>query len=195
MLYEQIPATDVRKGWWLNESNDSPLLDDPHYSGWEDAAAAGPYANVKFGVYNDNMSNLQGASDWPLMRVEEMYLIEAEATGMGSSWSEGKRLLESFIKAYRDPEFASAATDATSLQDEVWFHRRLELWGEGFSYFDIMRLEKPIIRKGSNFPAAWQFDIPAKAQILLWLIPSSEIEANQGIGEGDNNPAVNPPVA
>ena len=31
-------------------------------------------------------------------------------------------------------------------QNELWWQRRVELWGEGFATFDIKRLQKGIIR-------------------------------------------------
>jgi hypothetical protein len=79
-----------------------------------------------------------------------------------------------------------------SLEDEIWWQRRVELWGEGFAFGDIMRLEKPIVRTNStNWPAAWgNIDVPARHGVLLWRIPQSEIESNEGISEADNNPFV-----
>ncbi len=201
LLYNQIEASDVRKGWWLNENLESPNLADAKYDKWKKdyAETVGKYANVKFGVYNDNMENLVAASDWILMRAEEMLFIKAEGLAMSGNPTEAKTILDNFVKTNRNPEYAGAPADAHGLQDEIWMQRRIELWGEGFSFFDIMRLGKPIIRKDasglSSFPDAWQFNIDAKAQILLYLIPQSEIEANQGIDDSDNNPAVNPPVA
>ncbi|MBQ7387863.1 MAG: RagB/SusD family nutrient uptake outer membrane protein [Paludibacteraceae bacterium] len=200
LLYNKIADTDVRKGWWLNEEFDSPLLSSDIYSGWkkDNAEACGYLGNVKFGVYQDNMVNLVAASDWILMRAEEMLLIQAEGLAMSGEVADAKTALENFVKTYRDPSYTCQAADAKTLQDEIWLQRRIELWGEGFSFFDIMRLEKPITRKEngeSSYPDAWQFNIPAKSQILLYLIPRSEIESNQGIDESQNNPAVNPPVA
>ena len=106
-----------------------------------------------------------------------MLLIQAEGLAMSGDVAGAKTALENFVKTYRDPSYTCQAADAKGLQDEVWLQRRIELWGEGFSFFDIMRLEKPIIRKEngeSSYPDAWQFNIPAKSQILLYLIPRSE---------------------
>lgn len=75
------------------------------------------------------------------MRVEEMYLIKAEAEAMGGNLSGGKSTLENFVRTYRDPSFTSKANSAQDFQDEVWLQRRMELWGEGFSLFDILRLK------------------------------------------------------
>ncbi len=201
LLYNEIADSDVRKGWWLNDKLESPLIEDPIYSDWvsKTSKTVGAYANVKFGVYNDDMKNLVAASDWILMRAEEMLFIKAEGLAMSGNTTEAKTIIDNFVKTNRNPQYTGAPSDAQGLQDEIWMQRRIELWGEGFSFFDIMRLGKPIIRKDENglssFPDAWQFNIEAKSQILLYLIPRSEIEANQGIDDSDNNPAVNPPVA
>ncbi len=203
LLYDKIADTDVRKGWWLNDKLESPLVEDPIYTNWLEKTVKGDeawkYANVKFGVYNDNMENLVAASDWILMRAEEMLFIKAEGLAMSGKTAEAKTIIDDFVRTYRDPSYAGAPADAQGLQDEIWMQRRIELWGEGFSFFDIMRLNKPIIRKDENgvssYPDAWQFNVDAKSQILLYLIPRSEIEANHGIDDSDNNPAVNPPVA
>lgn len=201
-LYDKISKTDVRKGWWLDENLKSPLVNDPMYEKWFEIAMSdadfGPYTNVKFGADNNDLNNLIPAQDWFLMRAEEMIFIQAEGLAMSGQTGNAKNLLEDFVKTNRDPNYKCTASSAEALRDEIWFQRRIELWGEGFFYFDIMRLKKPVIRVEngvSSFPDAWRFNIPAEDPILLWLVPKSEIEANSGISEEDNNPKVDPPVA
>lgn len=199
-LYKQIANTDVRKGWWLNEDFNSPLLNSAIYKEWKEKKAenCGYLGNVKFGIYNDQMTSQKPASDWILMRAEEMLLIQAEGLAMSGNVAGAKTLLENFVKTYRDPSYTCQAADAKGLQDEIWLQRRIELWGEGFSFFDIMRLRKSIERVdadgNSSYPDDWRFNINAEDPILLWLIPQSEIEANDGISEEDNNARVNPPT-
>jgi hypothetical protein len=190
-LYDQIPSTDVRKGWWLNENSASPLVANSAYDGWRDAMSAyiAPLLNVKFGAYNDEPMNTVNAQDWILMRAEEMILIQAEATAMGGNPAGGKQILENFVKTYRNASYTCPASDAQGIQEAVWIQRRIELWGEGFAFFDIMRLHKPIIRVGSTFDLIFTFDIPVDDPILLRLIPRTEIESNGAISHpGDNNP-------
>lgn len=201
-LYRKISSTDVRKGWWLDENLASPLVADASYNKWFEIAKAdkdfGPYTNVKFGADNNDLNNLIPAQDWFLMRAEEMIFIQAEGLAMGGRPNEAKNLLENFVKTNRNPNYVCSASNPEAIRDEIWFQRRIELWGEGFSYFDVMRLKKPVIRVEngvSSFPDAWRFNIPAEHPILLWLVPKSEIEANSGISEEDNNPKVDPPVA
>ena len=51
----------------------------------------------------------------------------------------GKKILEDFIKAYRDEEYTCAASSKEEVQDAVWLQRRIELWGEGFAFPDVTR--------------------------------------------------------
>lgn len=201
-LYKKIPATDCRKGWWVDENLESPLIDGLTWNGQspigplvisQQKLAFYPYTNVKFGPEGNVVGSTVNAGDWPLMRAEEMLLIQAEATGMSGDLAGGKQLLESFVKTYRNPEYTSTAATAADFQNEVWFQRRVELWGEGFASSDLMRLKKPLVRfhnatkADSNFPDAFRFNIPAEDPIFLCRIPRSEINANGGISDDDNN--------
>ena len=190
-LYSKISPTDVRKGWWLNENLESPLLDHPAYAGWKGNGV--PYANVKFGVPNDNMVNLVADADWTLMRYEEMILIQAEGLARSNQEAAAKALLEGWVKANRDANYTCKASDEAGLVEEIWMQRRIELWGEGFAWFDLNRLEKPIIRTtSSNWPEAWIVDVDAHHDCRIWTLPDREIQNNDGIDESDNNPVGNP---
>ena len=92
-LWAKIPETDVRKGWWVDEDLHSPVLDNGlgedyayywangMFNGGTFPSKFSPYTNVKFGPDNGTFADTDNAQDWPLMRVEEMKLIEAEALG------------------------------------------------------------------------------------------------------------------
>ena len=194
LLYDQIPATDVRKGWWLNENSESPLVESGAYNGWRDGMKDYilPYLNVKFGAYNDEPMNSTNAQDWTLMRAEEMIFIQAEATAMGGNAGSGRQILENFVRDYRNASYTCPASDPQGVQEAVWVQRRIELWGEGFAFFDIMRLHKPVIRVGSSFDPLFTFDIPADAPILLFMIPRTEIETNDAISHPQDNNEVAP---
>ena len=142
---------------------------------------------MKFGA--STIGGVDGSNDWPLMRAEEMILIQAEATAMAGG--DGKSILENFVKTYRDPNYTCAATSGTALQDEVWKQRRIELWGEGFAMADIMRLGKNIVRVKTgvptNFPDAYAFNVAADNEWLLMRIPQNETNSNTGIPTSANN--------
>jgi hypothetical protein len=128
------------------------------------------------------------------MRIEEMYLILAEAQGMQGT-ATGTATLVDFVKTYRDSNYSFTAGSTSSFQDEVWKQRRIELWGEGFSYYDIMRLQKGIDRVGGGFPEAWVFQVAADDPVMLYEIIQSEAQANSAIGDVSNGASVPTPVA
>ena len=205
-LWAKIPETDVRKGWWVDEDLHSPVLDNGlgedyayywangMFNGGTFPSKFSPYTNVKFGPDNGTFADTDNAQDWPLMRVEEMKLIEAEALGR-DNLATGKQKLEEFVRQYRDPSYTCTAGSLDAFIDEVWFQRRVELWGEGFALFDILRLKKPIIRQGANYPINSTFaEIAAEAPIMIYRIPEAETSVNSAITEADNNPAAMAPT-
>lgn len=191
-LFDGIPETDVRKGWWLNADKQSNNLNEAQKA---QAIRYGcpAYTQMKFAPYNGVLAQSTNASDIPLMRVEEMYLILAEAQAMGGNPSAGAATLQKFVNDYRDPAYVCTASSATAVQDAVWEQRRIELWGEGLSYFDILRLNKGIDRRGAGFPTAYVFNIPAGDNTLIYRIPESEEQGNSLISSEDNNPVTSIP--
>ncbi len=191
-LYNSIPATDVRKGWFLNEECTSPNL-NAEQQAYVQAYAMVPYTHVKFGPYKGELGTSTNACDIPLMRAEEMYLIIAEAKGMQNA-SEGAAALESFVKTYRDPSYVCSATSPVAVQNAVWMQRRIELWGEGHSYFDLQRLQKPIDRRGGGYEAPLVYNVAADDPVRIYMIPLNEIQNNPQISEGQNNPIAGMPT-
>ena len=202
LLWDKIPASDVRKGWWVDENLESPLLDGLKWPGFDDVANADdggdaklpyvPYTNVKFGC--QTIATDVNEEDMPLMRVEEMILIQAEAkahTDAGAATS----ILENFVKTYRDPSYSAAASGRTLL-DEIWFQRRVELWGEGFGVFDNLRLDKPIVRShgaaSSNISDAFRFNLDSQDPWLRMRFPQGEMNTNFGIvdNQGGQQPTI-----
>lgn len=199
LLYDKIPATDVRKGWWVDENLHSPLLENCVWDGAmgdEIPALKIPdikepfpaYTNVKFGMKSGIGSEINDC-DWCLMRAEEMVLIKAEGLAMSGQTGQAQQLLASFVQTYRDPAYTCDKT-GQALQDEIWKQRRIELWGEGFAMADIMRLNKPIVRfhgsdKG-NWPDAFAFNVEAGDPWLLLRFPTKESNSNAGISSTEN---------
>lgn len=196
LLYDKIPATDVRKGWWVDESLESPLLEHVTWNGKSGNEVASmaidnvklpflPYTNVKFGM--NQVGGTLNDDDWPFMRVEEMILIQIEGLAKSGSAAQAKGMLEDFVRTYRDPSY-SADAGGRSLEDEIWFQRRVELWGEGFSNNDTRRLGKPLVRfhsgAASNVPEAFRFNMTADDG--WWLLRFTSSEKNTNLGITDN---------
>lgn len=198
-LYSSINESDVRKGWWLNENGESPLVTDAINNGWIQYAGVpvgmfyAPLTNVKFGADNDVYVQTENGNDIVLMRIEEMHMIIAEVEARKGDGS----YLENFVKTYRDPSYsvADATAGGMSLLQEVWRQRRIEFWGEGLSYFDIMRLQSGIDRRGTGAAMDYIFAVKADDTNMLWPIPLSEIEGNPALETEDNNPAYVKPAA
>lgn len=211
-LYSTIPATDFRRMCFIDpaidelESDDAKLealsayTDDPEgvyitcylVSGWESAG----YAEIKFrpkdGVHDNQYTAFTVAV--PLMRVEEMKLIEAEAAGMQNE-ARGIQLLTEFAQT-RDPEYVYGThneayynSNTSAFQNEVWWQRRVELWGEGFATFDIKRLQKGIIRsyEGTNHIETNQWNVNNTPDWMNLCIMQTESNYNAAIAN-DNNP-------
>ena len=200
-LYNSIPATDVRKGWWLDANKKSVNLvnmDAQQKTGGafqEFALRYLPYTQVKFAPYKNELKTSVNANDIPLMRVEEMYLIKAEGETMSGNLPGGKKTLEDFVKTYRDVAYTCIAANATDMQEEIHRQRRIELWGEGLSWFDVMRLKKGVDRRGGGYPdVSMIFNIPAGDKIMLWRLPELEIQANKALKATDNNPTAPAPT-
>lgn len=207
-LYNAIPATDVRKGWFLDANYKSANLnaqeqaymdafigdEGPVYDAANAQIPLFPYTNVKFAAYQNVVNQQVQASDLPRMRVEEMYYILAEAQGFSQGVAAGKATLENFEKAYRNPAYACKATTAEELQEAIFQIKRVELWGEGLMYFEYLRLNKGIDRRLGKYPYALTFNLPAESPCMIYCIPQSEINANKQISEEQNNPSSNNPT-
>lgn len=205
LLYDKISATDVRKGWWLDDKLESPNIANLSWtgvSGGKTVTATGndiaslvlddgskvaylPYTNVKFGMKSGVGSTLNN-NDWPLMRVEEMILIQVEGLAKSGNEAQARTILENFVRTYRDPSYNIPSTAIRSFADEIWFQRRVELWGEGFFTGDAKRLNKPIVRfhdntSSTNFPTAYTFNIAANDGWLNMRFPQTEMDNNLGI--------------
>ena len=165
-LYETIPTTDFRRNVFVDFALDA--LD-----GESQAEALQAYTSHPVQIQNSASAAQTGVGGmefkfrpqkdmydtkytaWivsvPLMRVEEMKLIEAEAAGM-QNVDRGIQLLTEFGKTrdasyvYGGHQDAYGNASTSQFQNEVWRQRRVELWGEGFATFDIKRLNKGIIR-------------------------------------------------
>lgn len=194
LLYDKIPATDVRKGWWVDENLDSPLLAAVTWNGVSGNDVADlaienikepflPYTNVKFGM--NTYGSTTNDEDWPFMRVEEMILIQAECHLKKGDEPKAKEVLEGFVKTYRDPSYScDPAVTKRTLANEIWFQRRVELWGEGFSNSDTRRLNKPLVRfhdENSNFPEAFRFNLKNDDGWWLLRFPQDEMDTNLAI--------------
>lgn len=204
-LYDRMNRTDIRKQSFLDPDREAypatyyKWADQTGYLGAYPFESLPDYMSFKIRCKGGDWEtySVGGAVDWPMMRVEEMYLIEAEAVGMSQSEAAGAALLESFMQTYRDTHYSYAIASADfdkegafvkSFQEEVLYQKRVEFWGEGVGFFDAKRI-RPGMRtwyEGSNvIHDTMQYDVDEVSPYWNFVIPNNELENNDYIVEED----------
>jgi hypothetical protein len=173
VLYNKISATDVRKKLWSPDGSGIPV---------PEGGVVMPYANRKFLV-----AGTSSVGDVPNMRAAEMYLIEAEADArLGLNVAAADVLYT--LAVNRDPSYVKSTLTGDDLIGEIMTQRRVELWGEGFRFFDLKRLNQSLDRNGTNHSSVLTtgvMAVPAGDVRWQFLIPQDEINANKAIGQND----------
>ena len=151
-MYNRIGNSDFRKLMFKAPSG-HPLASSVPYIDARVANNFPEYAAIKFRPNDGAIDDYEvgSASAYPIMRIEEMYFIEAEAAEHLNP-GDGVVLLNEFMTNYRDANYKfNQEYDAI---DEIVFQKRVELWGEGQSFFDIKRLNMSVTRdyEGTNVP-------------------------------------------
>lgn len=168
VLYNSFPATDVRKKNFAATTNAFSALVPSNFT-------LAQYMNKKFRAAGLNF----GAGGLVYMRSAEMYLIKAEALARSGNEPGARTALFDLVKT-RDASYTLSVKSGTDLLDEILLNRRFELWGEGFRFLDLKRLNSSLDRTTDqghtavltgnvlNVPSGdkrWQFVIP-RAEIL-----------------------------
>ncbi len=136
------------------------------------------YLNYKFG------GDSGFTQDYVYMRSSEMVLIQAEALAHQGKNAEAATTL----KVLMEKRDASWNKTEVSVED-VFLQRRIELWGEGFSYFDFKRLGvgRDTSYPGTNHGRFGAFVKPAGDVAWTYQIPRQEMQENKEL-EGQQNP-------
>lgn len=174
-LYENIPNSDYRKSLFNGPNGGELSKVNPSA-----VASSKAYANRKFGY------DSQWLQDYIYMRAAEMYLMEAEAYARLDKIAEAQKVMKELM-AQRDPAWNKTAT-----VDEILLQRRIELWGEGFSFFDKRRTSQGLIRSypdtNHNIEVLTKIvDVPAHHKYWLFQIPERELQENSYIKPEDQN--------
>lgn len=164
--YDKMSETDLRRQWWDPAGSDKGLPTT--------AYVPYPYQNRKYRA----KSNSDAVGDFAFMRIAELYLMKAEALARSGREAEAQAVLTAFAVT-RDPEYKATNT-GDALIEEIMTHRRIELWGEGFRWFDLKRLNLPLERIGTN----WKKEFCGVDTVLVgdkrwqYAIPQKEMDAN-----------------
>ena len=189
-LYEKMGINDYRRKWFLDPDrkrgdyetcrDEDWLADKPDYLSIKFRCAQGDYKTYSIG----------GAVDVPIMRLEEMYLLRAEAAGMTQGFAKGVQLLQQWVTAYRDGAYKCRATNEREMQLAVLDQMRIEFWGEGNAFPSAKRIKPGVMQyyKGTNAPATI-YHINAEGIKPNWnlVIPDYETEINKVL-QDQNNP-------
>ncbi|WP_302251923.1 RagB/SusD family nutrient uptake outer membrane protein [uncultured Alistipes sp.] len=185
--YERISDTDFRKKSYVTADR-SYAAAQPYMSLTEEEfKTVAHYASYKFHTAGGEKSNFTIANvvDIPMMRVEEMYLIEAEATAHYDE-ATARTLLTSFM-AHRDPNYRIPAA-TTDLVEEIIFQKRIEFWGEGIIYYDMKRLNMSMHNAdtGTNAPSGAIISTDGRAPWWNCVIPLGAVQQNIALTNMNN---------
>jgi hypothetical protein len=170
-LYNQIAATDVRRNLFDPTGANTAFPVPP-------GGTRAAYMNRKFLSGGGNGSSI---GDVPLMRAAEMYLIEAEAKARLNDPTAANVLFQLVSK--RDPAYVQSLMTGQELLEQILIQRRIELWGEGFRFYDLKRLNQSLDRTGANHVTAVATTLTVPAGDVQWefLIPQDEINNTNGV--------------
>ncbi|MDH6533911.1 RagB/SusD family nutrient uptake outer membrane protein [Parabacteroides sp. 52] len=161
-LYAEIPATDKRKDWFRGGA--------PYLGWWKFYDAARKPAG-----------DALWTNDEVYMRMEEIYLIAAEASIRANDLEGAKVVLKSFLSE-RDEAAAEAIEEMNSdqLLELMYYNWRVEMWGEGRGLLTMKRFKKAVVRGGNDatYPGK---TIDYTDSRLYFQIPTSEITNNPNL--------------
>lgn len=189
-LYDQIADTDFRKYSYLDPDREFYSYQSVRGNEWLNEQK--DYTSLKFRCAGGDYKtySVGAAVDIPVMRVEEMYLIEAEAIGASQNVAAGVAALNNFMQSYRQSDYSCTLSDLREFQLEVLKQMRIEFWGEGVAFPTAKRLQPDIIQnyEGTNVVEDI-FKINCKGMKPNWnmVIPLSEVDSNVAL-QGMNNP-------
>ena len=120
-------------------------------------------------------------SDSHYMRIAEMYLLHAEAAAENGNVNAARTSLKALLDLRLDDSSYVDALSADQLAEEAALQARLELWGEGQSYF-IMKRRRETRTRGSNWLDFAGQSFSHDDEKLTYEIPQNEILFNTNLG-------------
>ena len=178
---------------WIEEHN-APGYSGAYIAGGTPEGATGDAtqpticdgAQLKF--FCDGLTGQNGWSFPPYMRATEMYLLEAEARAELGQTAQAQAIMnevnQKFDSAYK------CTSSGQALVDEVRDYTRIELWGEGFCWFNLKRWGLNLERiawvagdpNSGNIPSMIECNVgPDEANLWRYGIPRSETSYNPNV--------------
>lgn len=142
------------------------------------------YASFKF------RDNEECRGSIVFMRSESMLLNAAESLARLQKEEEAKKLLWT-LQEMRKATLSTSSGE--NLIEDILIERRKELYGEGYALFDMVRNQKPLLRKGNHINYGGAKSFPARSWRFIFQLPSSELKNNDALVDdiwpaGDQNP-------
>lgn len=201
-MYTRIPDTDFRKLSWVPYSGYG-LLNEIDFilasTNSEKLAFRNKFrlACIKFRPGNGEPDDyhIGSATAQPVMRMEEMAFISMEAAaqlGQGNA----KTDFENWMKTYRNPSYTCNVTEKDALVEEIVFNKRVELWGEGQTLWDLKRLNYSVTRgyEGTNFYEQIRFNTDGRPAWTNMVFLVSETNANRALVNNPNSRGCYDPI-
>ena len=161
--YDTMSETDLRRQWWDPTGQMAVPLT---------SFVKNKYQNRKFTA----RATSDAVGDVAFMRLAELYLNLAEAYARGGNDAKAQEVFTKF-QVTRDPAYTGNGNTGAALAEEIMNSRRVELWGEGFRYTDLKRLNLDLVR-GRNFDIAFCGFLEKKAGEKGWTWEIPNIETN-----------------
>lgn len=163
-LFATIPTSDIRRTQF-SASTGLPLN-----KFYDPAKVAGGQRNI--------------TTDYIYMRVDEFYLLGAEAAAKSGDEATAKNLLTDLLSNRLTSTAYINALTGQALLDEIYKQTRIELWGEGKTYLAMKRNHRNATR-GTNHAYQAGTSVPSNDEKLTFKIPQAEVLYNPFI-DGQN---------
>lgn len=139
-LFDQMGKNDVRRTLFVNEDYMDIAEENGFHFKDKNGYLEEEWLSLKF------KTKEAANTDYIFLRVQDPILLEIEAINEQGRTAEAAEMLNDFIKK-RDKDFDALArtdedadkSDQELLREKIRLQRRIELWGEGTSYFDFKR--------------------------------------------------------
>ena len=189
-FYGQIADTDFRKLSWkapAGHALEGKVKFVPATEEYPGSEALPEYGAIKFrpGDANPDDYMTGSATDFPMMRMEEMKFIIAECD---ARLNNDATALVDIVKT-RNPQYTCTLT-GNDLLREVFFQKRVEFWGEGIVFFDYKRCPELLQLnrgyKGTNHPELARFNCDGLAPWFNFPLNGYEAQDNKALTETNN---------
>lgn len=160
-LYASIPETDVRKQQFH------------------------PRVLISWQKFFDPSRKQGGTSqvsenDLVYLRIEEMYLLQMEAAAFMGNIDKAKELLKAFVSTRNtDTSFIDALATLDDVKNEIYHQWRIEMWGEGKSYFAMKRFKATVTVPSNCYVTPLRgIELRYDDPVINFVIPQNEEDNN-----------------